>query len=136
VRASVRPEDLPRRKLRFAEYLYYSGRVPWTVFVDAITWQRAQRPPLGRIAVEFGFLTPERVAEILERRRRDAAQGTPFGEYALGRGYVTPFQLLAMLGQQLRLQRRIGEFFVERGHIEPGDVDEIRARLLRHNVRY
>jgi hypothetical protein len=136
VRASVRPEDLPRRRLRFAEYLYYAGHVPWTVFVEAITWQRAQRPPLGRIAVDFGFLRQEHVAEILEHRRRDAAQGTPFGEYALGRGYVTSFQLLAMLGQQLRMQRPIGEYFVERGHIDATDVDEIRARLMRHNLRF
>jgi hypothetical protein len=136
VRAGVRPEDLPRRRLRFAEFLYYTGRVPWTAFVDAIAWQRAQRPALGRIAVEFGFLRPEVVAEVLERRRRDAAQSTPFGEYALRIGYLTSFQLLAALGQQLRLQRRIGEYFVERGHIEAGDVDEIRSRLLRHNGRY
>ncbi|MFO0582639.1 MAG: J domain-containing protein [Anaeromyxobacter sp.] len=136
VRHSVRPEDLPRRRLRFAEFLYYSGRVPWTVFVDALVWQRAQRPALGRIAVEFGFLTPEEVMAILERRRLAAAQQTPFGEYALALGYVTPFQLLVMLGQQLRLQRRIGEFFVERGHIEEGDVDELRARLMKHNLHF
>jgi len=136
VRTAYRPEDLPRRRLRFAEFLYYSGRVPWTAFVDALVWQRAQRPALGRIAVQFGFLTPEEVMEVLERRRLDAAQQTPFGEYALAHGYVTPFQLLAMLGQQLRLQRRIGEFFVERGHIVEDDVNEIRARLMRHNLRF
>ena len=136
VRAGVRPDDLPRRRLRFAEYLYYSGRVPWTAFVDAIVWQRAQRPALGRIAVEFGFLRPEAVAEVLEQRRLEAAQSIPFGEYALKSGYLTSFQLLAMLGQQLRLQRRIGEFFVERGHIDAADVDEIRGRLQRHNTRY
>jgi hypothetical protein len=136
VRVGVRPQDLPRRRLRFAEYLYYSGRVPWTAFVDAIVWQRSQRPAIGRIAVEFGFLSPEAVAEILERRRLDAAQAVPFGEYALRSGYLTSFQLLAALGQQLRLQRRIGEFFVERGLIDALDVDDIRARLSRHNVRY
>jgi len=136
VRVGVPPQDLPRRRLRFAEYLYYSGRVPWTAFVDAIVWQRAQRPAIGRIAVEFGFLAPEVVAEILERRRMDAAQAVPFGEYALRHGYLTSFQLLAALGQQLRLQRRIGEFFVESGLIEACDVDDIRARLSRHNVRY
>ncbi|HEY6098164.1 MAG TPA: J domain-containing protein, partial [Anaeromyxobacter sp.] len=47
VRASVRPEDLPRRRLRFAEFLYYSGRVRWSELVEAIAWQRTQRPPVG-----------------------------------------------------------------------------------------
>lgn len=136
VRVGLRPEDLPRRRLRFAEYLYYSGRVTWTTFVDAVAWQRAQRPALGRIAVEFGFIAPEKVAEILERRRHDAQHSVPFGEYALRTGYLTSFQLLAVLGQQLRLQRRIGEYFVDQGLIERDEVDEIRTRISRHNVRF
>jgi hypothetical protein len=136
VRVAVRPEDLPRRRLRFAEYLYYSGRVPWTAFVEAIAWQRGQRPAVGRIAIDWGFLTAEDVAQILERRRVAAAQGVPFGEFAVRLGYLTSFQLLALLGRQLRLQRRIGEFFVERGYLERDEIDELRRRIVRHNARW
>lgn len=136
VRYSVHPDALPRRKLRFAEYLYHSGRVPWTAFVEAMAWQSRQRPPLGRIAVEWGFLEPDDVARILEARRAASAQRIPFGEYAVRLGYLTSFQLLAVLGRQLRLQRRIGEFFVERGYIEPGEIDELRRRIWRHNGRW
>ncbi len=136
VRVGVHPEALPQRRLRFAEYLYYSGRVRWTELVAAIAWQRAQRPPLGRIAVEFGFLAPDDVAVLLERRREAAANATPFGEWAVRLGYLTPFQLLAALGQQLRTQRPIGEFFVERGLVEPDEMDAIRCRILRHNSGY
>jgi hypothetical protein len=136
VRASVRPEDLPRRKLRLAEYLYYSGRVSWTELVEAIAWQRGQRPPLGRIAVDFGFLSPDDVGVILERRREAAANGVPFGEWAVRHGFLTSFQLLAALGQQLRRQRPIGGFFVERGLLEPEEIDELRRRILRHNARW
>jgi hypothetical protein len=136
VRSSVRPEDLPLRRLRFAEDLDYSGRVRWTDLVDAVAWQRAQRPPLGRIAVDFGFLAADDVGVILERRREAAANGTPFGEWAVRLGYLTPFQLLAALGQQLRLQRPIGQFFVERGILEPAEIEGIRRRILRHNARF
>jgi hypothetical protein len=136
VRYSVHPEQLPHRKLRFAEYLYYSGRVPWTVFVEALAWQRRQRPQVGRIAVEWGFLDPEDVARILEERRLRGAQSVPFGEFAVRLGYLTSFQLLAVLGRQLRLQRRIGEFLVEHGYIEEGEIDEIRRRILTHNARW
>jgi hypothetical protein len=136
VRDSVRPEDLPRRRLRFAEYLYYSGRVRWTELVEAIAWQRAQRPPVGRIAVDFGFLAPEDVAVVLERRRAAGASGVAFGEWALRLGYLTRFQLLAVLGQQLRRQRPIGQFFVERGLILPSDVEVVRRAVLRHNARH
>jgi hypothetical protein len=136
IRYSVHPEDLPRRKLRLAEYLYYSGRVPWTAFVEAIAWQRRQRPALGRIAVEWGFLDPEDVGRIMEERRLRDAHAVPFGEFAVRLGYLTSFQLLAILGRQLRLQRRIGEFFVENGYLQADDLDEIRRRLTRHNARW
>jgi hypothetical protein len=137
VRVGVRPEDLPQRRLRFAEFLYYSGRVGWSDLVEAIAWQRAQRPPVGRIAVDLGFLEPEDVPVLLERRRRAAsAGGLPFGEWAVREGYLTSFQLLAVLGRQLRLQRPIGQFFVERGLLDPDDVDLVRRRILRHNARF
>jgi hypothetical protein len=136
VRAGVRPQDLPRRRLRFAEYLYYSGRVRWTELVEAVAWQRAQRPPLGKIAVDFGFLAPDDVAVILERRREAAANGVPFGEWAVRLGFLTPFQLLAALGQQLRLQRPIGQFFVERGLVDADEIEGIRRRILRHNSAF
>jgi hypothetical protein len=136
VRASVRPEDLPRRRLRLAEYLYYSGRVRWSELVEAIAWQRGQRPPIGRIAVEHGFLAHDDVGVILERRRLAGAHGTPFGEWAVRLGYLTPFQVLAILGQQLRLQRPIGQYFVERGILGPDEFEAIRQRIVRHNVRF
>jgi hypothetical protein len=134
VRVGVRPQDLPRRKLRFAEYLYYSGRIDWGDLVEAIAWQRAQRPPLGRIAVDLGFLAPEDVPLLLDRRRAAAASGTPFGEWALRQGYLTPFQLLAIVGHQARLQRPIGQFFVERGLLDEEDIEVVRRRILRHNA--
>jgi hypothetical protein len=137
VRVGVRPQDLPQRRLRFAEFLYYSGRVGWGDLVEAIAWQRAQRPPVGRIAVDLGFLDPEDVPVLLERRRRAAtAGGVPFGEWAVREGYLTSFQLLAVLGHQLRLQRPIGQYFVERGLLDPDDVDLVRRRILRHNARF
>jgi hypothetical protein len=136
VRVGVRPEDLPKRRLRFAEFLYYSGRVGWDDLVASIAWQRGQRPPLGRIAVDFGFLDPEDVAALLEHRRVAGLGMMPLGEFAVREGYLTSFQLLAVLGQQLRLQQRIGQFFVERGILDAGEIEQVRRRILRHNTRY
>jgi len=126
---------LPPRRLKLAEFLYYSGRVSWQDFVAAIAWQRGQRPAVGRIAVDFGFLDRWEVAEILERRRLEGKGREPFGEYAVRHGYLTPFQLLAMLGQQLRLQQPIGQFFVGRGLVDDGDLDRARHVIFRHNAR-
>jgi hypothetical protein len=136
VRVGIRPQDLPRRRLRFAEYLYYSGRIGWNDLVESIAWQRAQRPPLGRIAVDFGYLAPEEVSLLLDRRRAAAATGTPFGEWALREGFLTPFQLLAVVGQQAKLQRPIGQFFVECGLLDLDDIELVRRRILRHNASF
>jgi len=127
---------LPRRPLLFAEFLYYSGRVSWRNLVEAVAWQRRQRPPIGRIAVEWGHLSEDDVREILERRRREGSAGEPFGEYARRQGFLSRVQLLALLGRQRRLQRRIGQFFVEAGLIGPGEVLCFEDDLNRHNARF
>ncbi len=126
---------MPQGRLRFAEFLYYAGRISWRTLVESIAWQRRQRPSIGRIAVGWGHLTEDDVREVLESRRRDGAHGVPFGEHALQRGLLTPFQLLALLGRQRRMQRRIGEFFVERGVIGRDEIPAIRLEVARHNSR-
>jgi len=128
--------QLPRRTLLFAEFLYYSGRVSWRNLVEAVAWQRRQRPAIGRIAVEWGHLSEQEVREILERRRREGSGAEPFGEYARRQGFLTSAQLLALLGRQRRLQRRIGEFFVEAGLLREGEIPELDHDLTRHNSRY
>lgn len=127
--------ELPRRKLRLAEYLYYSGRISWAVLTDAVAWQRKQRPAIGRLAVSAGYLTADQVARLLDRRRAAGEQGVPLGEYAVRHGLLTPFQRLALLGRQIRLQRRIGEYFVERGLVAREEIDELRRKIAWHNAR-
>lgn len=132
----VKPRPMPRRRIRLAEYLYYSGRISWAAMVDAIAWQRRQRPAVGRIAVEFGFLTPLEVIEVIERRHRAGAHDVPFGEFALRIGMISPFERLAMVGRQVRLQRPIGQYFVERGLIGEHEFDDLRRQIVRHNLRH
>jgi hypothetical protein len=126
---------LPRRPLRLGEFLYYTGRVPWSELMEAVAWQRRQRPAFGRIGVEFGFLAERDVVEILRRRGHDGAFGVPFGEYAVQNGFLTPFQLLAILGRQHGLQRPIGEYFVERGLLDPDEIEGVRRHVFFHNAR-
>ncbi len=140
-RASRPPVDhlhrapLPRRPLLFAEFLYYSGRASWRNLVEAVAWQRRQRPAIGRLAVEWGHLSDDEVREILDRRRRDGAT-EPFGEYARRNGFLSGAQLLALLGRQRRLQQRIGRFFVETGIVSEGEIPDLDADLSRHNARW
>lgn len=126
---------LPHRTLLFAEFLYYSGRASWRNLVEAVSWQRRQRPSIGRIAVEWGHLSDDEVREILDRRRRDRVE-EPFGEYARRQGFLSGGQLLALLGRQRRLQRRIGQFFVEIGLVREQEIPSLDADLSRHNARW
>ena len=141
-RASRPPLDhlhrapLPHRTLLFAEFLYYSGRASWRNLVEAVAWQRRQRPAIGRIAVEWGHLSDEEVREILDRRRREGSAAEPFGEYARKQGFLSSAQLLALLGRQRRLQRRIGQFFVECGIVAETEISSLDQDLSRHNARW
>jgi hypothetical protein len=140
--ASRPPQDhvhrasMPHRTLLFAEFLYYSGRASWRNLVEAVAWQRRQRPAIGRIAVEWGHLSDDEVREILDRRRREGSGGEPFGEFARRRGFLSAAQLLALLGRQRRLQRRIGQFFVETGIVAEGEISSLDQDLSRHNARW
>jgi hypothetical protein len=60
----------------------------------------------------------------------------PFGEYALRRGFLTRLQVLAAIGRQGRLQRRIGEYFVEHGLLDAAALDAARAELFARNARF
>jgi len=130
-----RPVAQRQRERAFAEFLYYSGRASWRNLVEAVAWQRRQRPSIGRIAVEWGHLSDDEVREILDRRRRDGAE-EPFGEYARRQGFLSGGQLLALLGRQRRLQRRIGQFFVEIGIVGEQEIPALDADLSRHNARW
>lgn len=126
---------LPRRPLLFAEYLYYAGRVSWRNLVEAVAWQRRQRPPIGRMAMEWGHLDGAQVRQVLLARRRNEG-AKPFGECARELGFLTGPQLLALLGRQRRLQRRIGEYFVEAGLVAERETVALDAELTRHNARF
>jgi hypothetical protein len=104
--------------------------------VEAVAWQRRQRPAIGRIAVEWGHLSDDEVREILEQRRREGSGDEPFGEFARRRGFLSSAQLLALLGRQRRLQRRIGQFFVEAGIVTEGEIPGLDGDLSRHNARW
>ncbi len=126
---------LPDRKLRLAEYLYYLGIVRSADVGAAVAWQRAQRPPVGRIAERFGYLQPSEVARILKDRLRQRDAHAPFATFAVAEGWLTPFQRLVLLGHQRRLQQPIGAWFVERGLVTDAELRRYCAALTRHNFR-
>ena len=56
-----------------------------------------------------------------------------FGERAIRLGYLSRFQLMAILGKQRNLQSPIGEFFVDEGILRIQDMEVLTERQKIHN---
>jgi hypothetical protein len=71
--ARARQAGLPPRPLRFAEYLYYSGRISWADLAEAIAWQRHQGRRIGQWFVERGLIHAGEVRSVREALARHNA---------------------------------------------------------------
>ena len=126
---------LPQRSLLIGQFLYYTGIISWQTLMEAVIWQKRQRPLFGQIAVEWGILTPADVVRILNERRIERRFREKFGEFALNKHYITPYQRLAILGKQRKQQRLIGEYFIDEGYLSPREMATLIERLKAHNLR-
>jgi hypothetical protein len=127
---------MPRRALRFAEYLYHRGLVPWRAVVRAVEWQRAQRPRLGELAVRFGYLTQAQVDGLLVSRAALGRAHVPLGELACERGLLTARQRATLLSHQRRRQPPIGAYFVAHGLLRERQLKALLAEHAAHQRRY
>lgn len=124
---------LPKRRLLIGQFLYYSGCISWRNLIDAIIWQKRQRPVIGHIALNWGMLSSYDIRRILTERNIEQRHKEKFGEYAWSKGYITSFEHLALLGKQRLLQRPIGEYFMEQGILCARKIDEIVSKQKVHN---
>jgi hypothetical protein len=125
-----RPGQMPRRRLRFAQYLYYAGVIDWNTLLRARRWQRRTRPYLGEIAREIGALSVDDVDYVLRHRRASER----FGEAALRLRRLDHVRLLTILGRQHRLARPIGRYFVEHDILTLGELELWLQRHWAHNL--
>jgi len=124
---------IPKRRLLFGQFLYYSGIVSWKRLIEAISWQKRQRPLIGQIAVKWRMLSEYDINSILKQRSLERNFDKRFGEYAWIKGYITSYELLALLGKQRMLHRPIGEYFVKNRIIPAGNIDKMVENLRFHN---
>lgn len=120
---------VPRRKLLICQFLYYSGCISWNTCINAVVWQRRQRPYIGQIALDWGMISAKDIHKIL--KGRDFRE--KFGESAIRRGYLTPYKLMALLGKQRSLQPPIGEYFVRHWNLTTQKMEEIVGKQHDHN---
>jgi hypothetical protein len=120
---------VPDRELLFGQFLYYSGRVSFRSLIGAIHWQRTQRPHLGQLAVQAGFLDAELVHRILMQKRFDERTG----DAAVRLGFLTPRQRDLLVGLQRTAQKPLGLFFVQAGSLAAEELRRVVSQQQLHN---
>ena len=122
----------PPRPL-LGRYLVQQGLITLSQLIDAVHWQRRQRPPVGRIAVQWGLLETSDVVRLL----RTKGSKTPFCRHAVDEGALQTFQRVAVLAKQREMQRPLGAYFVEKNLLSADTIAEMvdRARAARASAR-
>jgi hypothetical protein len=122
---------IPARTLRLGEFMYYSGRIPWSELIRALAWQAQQAPRFGQLARSYGYLTPEHIFSVLTRRHGKER----IGEAALRLGFLTNLQQHVVLMAQQRARGRIGDYFVRTGLVGAQEIEGLGRVLRAHNAR-
>lgn len=123
---------LPRRKLLFGHFLYYSGLIDWRTIIKALVWQRSKRPRLGEIGYRKGWLSEHDVRHIL--RNRNILE--PFGRSAVKLKKLNNRQVRAMIEEQKKLQRKFGEFFLEHKIFTQEQMIRLLVKHKAHNAEH
>ena len=122
--------SIPKGNLMIGQFLYYSGLISWRTLIEAICWQWRQRPPIGKIAIAWGLISSQDVIRILTVRNLNEK----FGECALRIGYISNFELLALVGKQRQLQRPLGEYFITSGILTATEIVNMANKQQLHNL--
>ena len=123
---------LPLRSLQIGQYLYYRGFITYRALINAVVWQRQQRPVIGDIALRWRWLDNAAIERIIRAR---GLRGR-FGEKALHLDLLTPFQIKVLLYYQISRQERLGSYFVRHGIMTSDKLEWLVRQLNEHNVRF
>jgi hypothetical protein len=113
-------------------FLHNRGLITLSQLIAAVVWQRRSRPSVGELAVERRFLSLTDVLEVLRRR----GPGEYFCDAAVRTGFLSQPQADELLDEQRKLQRRIGDYFVEHGILSRAVVDRLadEARAFQEST--
>ncbi len=126
-----KPVVLPRQRMQFGRFLYYCGYISYGMLIDALGWQRKQRPVIGDIALRWGWLSAEGIDRVLKA----GSQTGRFGEKAVDLDLLSEFQVRVMLFFQYSQQRQLGTYFLERKILTQDELDVLLDELHRHNEK-
>lgn len=122
---------IPERPLEFGHYLYHRGLISYSQLINALVWQRQQRPLLGELAVNLGWLKKEDTLSVIRQRGPYAR----FGERAIRMGLLSPGQVKALILHQRTMHKKLGQYFVEKGILAAEEIEHLAHKLTEHNAR-
>jgi hypothetical protein len=123
--------SVPIRTLQIGQYLYYRGKISFEMLINALIWQRKQRPSLGDIALRWGLIDPGGIKQISGSRERPRR----FGEKAVEMGLLTLFQVNTILLYQRSQQDRLGKYFILNQNMSTAELERLALELKEHNAR-
>lgn len=88
----------------------------------ALAFQRSCQIPIGRLALDAGFLTMKQVFQIVSLQGESG--GARFGEIAESLGFMTAEQVEALLDKQRESRPPIGVILLEREAITEEQLNE------------
>lgn len=123
---------VPERTLEFGQYLYNRGLITYDQLIKALVWQRQQRPSIGQLAVNFGWLKLEESDRVTRTRGTAFSR---FGERAIHLGLLSSGQVQVLLRHQRNLHQKLGEYFIENKILSKKEVEHLAKKLTEHNQR-
>ncbi len=130
-RSPLQPTDLPEDKLLFGRFLYRMGIIEWRQIIKALTWQKSGRPRIGELGISLGYLDRNAVVTIL----KSSVNFEVFGVTAQTMGFLTGEEVRELLLRQKRQEKKIGQFFVEKGLLSKRDLATLLWQCKAHNRR-
>lgn len=125
-------QGLPKRKLRFGEYLFYSGKINWQTFMDALVYQCQVRPMIGQLCVDSGFIDNNDVVNIMNNRNLLSLE--KFGEAAYRLGYITKQEISYVLKKQYKIGQPFGKYFIDKGIMSASELQKNLTNFHYHNM--
>lgn len=111
--------------MKFELSLVDSGVIGATDLCRALQRQLVERPPLGQLAIEEGYLDAGQVRCVLAQQRRE--NNDRFGEIAIDLGFLNREQLATLLLLQHETQRPLAEYLIDGGDVLRDRIEAARS---------
>jgi hypothetical protein len=120
---------VPNIEVKIGRYLYFRGVTSFQSIFKALRWQRDQRPSIGALARQWGWLDDKMIRTILSTRHIPGL----FGERALAMGALTIRQQRKLVLYQQSLHQRLGIYFVLNGMVNEKEMEVLARERIMHN---